>query len=153
MELVYLNEKGVSPAMMSYSGIERRRSQRVGYSCEVWYKDRNKSTQGFKHAYGKNISEHGLLFETFESFPPCTILELKLVVTLSNGQQDTFNALIEIVRVYEIKKQWLYNIGSSFCKIDNEYRKLIREYALEKLSEPSKDVPQELSFENIVEPA
>ena len=62
----------------SASDLERRRSPRVEYVGEIWYRDINKSPQGFKHAYARNISEHGILFETYESFPPCTILELRL---------------------------------------------------------------------------
>ena len=61
---------------IQYSGIERRRSERAPYPIEISYRDRNKSSQGFKHAYGKNISQHGLLFETYENFPTCSIIEM-----------------------------------------------------------------------------
>lgn len=139
--------------MNLYNGIERRRSKRVTYPFEVWYKDRNKNNQGFKHAYGKDISEHGLLFETYEDFPPCTILEIKLELPApganpvppayqddlpgeksfplpvpSNAELTGFNVLAEVVHSEEIKRQWLYHIGVSFCKVDDDCRRLLKEY-------------------------
>jgi len=120
---------------MSYSGQERRRSQRVIYPFEVWYKDYNKSSQGFKHAYGKDISEHGLRFETYENFLPCTILELRFDVILSDSLVKTFNLLAEVVRSEEVRKPWLYNICISFCKIDTECKDLIKEYVHKQFNE------------------
>lgn len=112
--------------MNSYNGLERRRSQRVTYPFEIWYKDHNKNYQGFKHAYGKDISEHGLLFETYESFPPCTILEIRLELPSFKNS----NILAEVVRSEEIKHQWLYHIGISFCRIDEDCQRFLREYIL-----------------------
>ena len=123
--------------MEKYNGLERRRSRRVQYPVELWYKDRNKDTQGFKHAYGRNISEHGLLFETYESFPSCTILELMIEMPLENADKEGFNIIAEVVRLVELKRQWLYHIGVSFCKIDNDCRNLIKKYTVEKTSRPS----------------
>lgn len=125
--------------MESFSGEERRRSQRVSYTFEIWYKDRNKNTQGFKHAYGKNLSEHGLLFETYESFPPCTILEIRLELPISSADKGSFNVLAEVVRTEDIKRQWLYHIGVSFCKVDDNCRVLLKKYIsshLNPLSQP-----------------
>lgn len=122
--------------MISNNGIERRRSKRAAYPFEVWYKDRNKNEQGFKHAYGKDISEHGLLFETYEVFSPCTILEIKLELPISGG--GSFNLLAEVVRTIEARRQWLYNIGVSFCKIDPDCREFLKEYiskGLDKLEQ------------------
>lgn len=143
--------------MTSYSGLERRRSPRVTYPFEIWYKDHNKNYQGFKHAYGKDISEHGLLFETYESFPPCTILEIRLELSSSKNSNESFtpleviptrrdvavparggegglltgfNVLAEVVRSEEVKHQWLYHIGISFCRIDEDCRRFLREYIL-----------------------
>lgn len=152
--------------MSSYTGQERRRSQRVPYPFEIWYRDRNKGNQGFKHAYGKDLSEHGLLFETYESFSPCTILEIRLELPASDdkrsftslevtptsqwdaavprgasGNEDRhglltgFNILAEVVRAEEIKRQWLYHIGISFCKIGDDCRRLIKEYTSSQLNE------------------
>lgn len=73
------------------SFVERRRSRRVDFPYELSYRDRNKSNQGFKHAYGRNLSEHGLLFETYENFPQCTILEIKLEIpSLYYDQKEIF---------------------------------------------------------------
>lgn len=149
--------------MTSYNNIERRRSQRASFPFEIWYKDRNKTNQGFKHAYGINISEHGLLFKTFESFPPCTILEIRLELPepetagikmdrkteqdLLNASSEenhpvspqnknykiSYNLLAEVVRSEEIKRQWLYHIGLSFCKISDPCRLLIKNYVFSQL--------------------
>lgn len=119
--------------MASYNGPERRRSPRVTYPFEIWYKDHNKNYQGFKHAYGKDISEHGLLFETYESFPPCTILEIRLELPISENSNESFNILAEVVRSEEIKHQWLYHIGISFCRIDGDCQKILREYILKSV--------------------
>lgn len=116
--------------MNLYNGIERRRSKRVAYPFEIWYKDHNKNYQGFKHAYGKDISEHGLLFETYESFPPCTILEIRLELPSPRNSNESFNILAEVVRSEEIKHQWLYHIGIAFCRIDESCQKFLREYIL-----------------------
>lgn len=121
--------------MSIYTGPDRRRSQRVSYPFELWYKDRNKNNQGFKHAYGKNLSEYGLLFETYEDFPPCTILELRIELPES-GIDRGFNILAEVVRTEKIKRQWLYHIGISFCKINEDCLKLIREYISNQLIQP-----------------
>ncbi len=121
--------------MEKYNGVERRRSRRVQYPVELWYKDRNKDTQGFKHAYGTDISEHGLLFETYEGFPSCTILELIVEVPLENAEKDGFNIIAEVVRLVELKRQWLYHIGVSFCKMDDDCRSLIKKYTVGKSSE------------------
>lgn len=120
--------------MVIYNGVERRRSQRVSYPFEIWYRDRNKVEQGFKHAYGKNISEHGLLFETYETFPICTILEIRLEM-LEDDIVSGFNILAEVVRSEEIKHQWLYHIGVSFCRIEDDCRRLIRQYTLSHIGE------------------
>lgn len=122
---------------IKYSGIERRRSQRTPYSVEIWYRDRNKSNQGFKHAYGKNISQHGLLFETYENFPSCVILELKLEFLSLPGfslpDARSFMVLGEVVRTEEVKRPWLYHIGVSFCKIEDEDRKFLGNYIVKAL--------------------
>jgi len=107
---------------------ERRRSQRFPFPFEILYKDSNKTSQGFKHAYGKNISEHGVLFETYESFPPLTILELKVEIPEGENEKKSFDLLAEVVRASELKKQWLFHIGVSFCKIEEECRELIAKY-------------------------
>lgn len=120
--------------MEQYNGKERRRSPRAVYLFELWYKDRNKDNQGFKHAYGKDLSEYGLLFETYEIFPQCTILEIKLDLPISGEEKKSFNILVEVVRTEEIKRQWLYHIGVSFCKIDDYCRQLIKEYILGQLA-------------------
>lgn len=123
--------------MISYKGPERRRSQRVLYPFEVWYKDRNKDNQGFKHAYGKDISEHGLLFETFESFPACTILEIRLEPPSQVAGGESFNILAEVVRAEEIKRQWLYHVGVSFCKVEEDCRVFLKGYIYREEEIPS----------------
>ena len=125
--------------MISYNGFERRRSQRVIYPFELSYKDPNKNNQGFKHSYGKNISENGILFETYEGFPALTILELKLEMRISETEKKSFSVLAEVVRSEEFKRPWLYFIAVSFCKIDEECRKLIQEYTLNNLDKTPKD--------------
>lgn len=126
----------------TYDGIERRRSQRAPYSVEIWYRDRNKAGQGFKHAYGKNISQHGLLFESYENFPTCTILEIKLgfppLPGLSMPNSDSFMVLGEVVRCEGVIRSWLYHIGISFCKIDEEMRKFLGDYIIRTLELSSK---------------
>lgn len=129
---------------MNYTGVERRRSIRVSYPFELLYKDRNKNSQGFKHAHGKNLSENGLLFETYENFPACTILELRLEFPVDLTDKKFFNILAEVVRAEKVKKQWLYHIGVSFCKIDNDCRKFIREY----IHSQQDTVPVQADFEN-----
>lgn len=132
--------------MTVYTDFERRRSQRASYPLELLYKDSNKNNQGFKHAYGKNISEHGLLFETFENFPQLTILELKLEFPISETDKKTFNILAEVVRVEEVKKPWLYNIAMSFCKIEEECRSLIREYTKNSMDKTPTDTSNLLAL-------
>lgn len=132
--------------MISYNGFERRRSQRVIYPFELSYKDPNRTNQGFKHAYGKNISEHGILFETYESFPALTILELKLEMSVSETEKKFFSVLAEVVRSEEFKRPWLYYIAVSFCKIDEECRRLIQEYTVNSLDKNTKDVPSLLAI-------
>lgn len=121
--------------MTAHAGQERRRSQRVSYTSELLYRDRNKNNQGFKHAYGKNLSEHGLLFETYEEFPPCTILEVKLELFAPSALKNSFSILAEVVRTEEVKRPWLYYIAVSFCKIEDDCRHLIREYTVIQLQE------------------
>lgn len=115
-----------------YQGMEHRRSPRVGYVGEIWYRDINKTLQGFKHAYAKNISEHGILFETYENFPSCSILELKLDLSLLPGvlisNSTSINVLAEVVRSEEIRRSWLYHIAVSFCKINPEDRSALQSY-------------------------
>lgn len=120
--------------MINNKSPERRRSERVDYPFEIWYKDRNRNNQGFKHAYGKNLSEHGLLFETYENFPPCTILEIRIELPVSEISREFFNILVEVVRTEEIKRQWLYHIGVSFCKIDNDCRIFLKKYISSQLN-------------------
>lgn len=119
---------------MNNKSPERRRSERVNYPFEILYKDRNRNNQGFKHGYGKNISEHGLLFETYENFPPCTILEIRLELPVSETSKEFFNILVEVVRVSEIKRQWLYHMGVSFCKIDSDCRIPLKKYISSQLN-------------------
>lgn len=123
---------------ITYSGIERRRSKRVLYPVEIWYRDRNKKSQGFKHGYGKNISQHGLLFETYENFSTCTILELKLGFPLLSGfslrDAESFIVLGEVVRTEEIRRPWLYHIGVSFCKIEEKMREILGDYTVKTLA-------------------
>jgi len=114
-----------------YKGKERRRGQRVAYTSEIWYRDYNKLDQGFKHAYGKNISQYGLFFEAYEIFPACTILELKLPVPYGQkipSQGKSFMVLGEVGRSEEIKRPWLYCIAVSFCKIDDSFREILTRY-------------------------
>jgi hypothetical protein len=121
---------------------ERRRSQRFAFPFEILYKDSNKAAQGFKHAYGKNISEHGALFETYEIFPSLTILELKIEIPMpeSENEKKSFNILAEVVRVDEVKRQWLYNIGVSFCKIEEDCLSSIAEYISNSFYKESKHI-------------
>lgn len=126
---------------IAYNGNERRRSQRAPYPVEIWYRDSNKKNQGFKHAYGKNISQHGLLFETYESFPACTILELKLILPALPGfsplHTESFLVLGEVVRAEEVKKPWLYCIAVSFCKIEAEVCNFLGKYITKLLELPA----------------
>ena len=111
---------------------ERRRSLRIECIGEVWYRDHNKPAQGLKHAYIKNISEHGLLFESYESFPICTILELKIDLIGMNQKrfpEHTFiNVLAEVVRGQEIRRTWLYHMGVSFCRIKEKDQIFLEKY-------------------------
>lgn len=132
--------------MISHKEIERRRSPRAQFPFELWYKDPNKSGQGFKHAYGKNISEHGIFFETYENFPALTILELKLELPVSETEKKSFGLLAEVVRTEEVKRQWLYNIGVSFCKIDEEWRQLIRNYISDYSNKESRNTSDLLAI-------
>lgn len=131
--------------MNLYTGFERRRSQRVLFPYELFYKDPNKGTQGFKHAYGKNISEHGVLFESYESFPALTILEIRLEIPVNETENKSFVLLAEVVRIEEKKKPWLYNIAVSFCKVDSDFRSLINEYTQNNLGKTLKDFSNQMS--------
>ena len=44
------------------------------------------------------------------------------------NEKKSFDLLAEVVRVSELKKQWLFHIGVSFCKIEEECRELIAKY-------------------------
>ena len=124
-----------------HNGSERRRSQRAPYPVEIWYRDSNKKSQGFKHGYGKNISQHGLYFETYESFSVCTILELKLILPplpgFSQLHIESFLVLGEVVRAEEVKKPWLYCIAVSFCKIEEEVCNFLGKYITKLLEIPA----------------
>jgi len=47
---------------------------------------------------------------------------------VSDTEKKSFNILAEVVRIEELKKQWLYGLGVSFCRISEECRNLIKEY-------------------------
>jgi hypothetical protein len=107
-----------------YSGIERRRSVRLDVKVDIHFPVQDY----YKHSNTKNISLHGLLFESSNALPLNSYVTLQVNLP-KEITSIPIAAVVKIVRVSQVS-EGKFDIGAEIVKIREEDIHIIYRYAL-----------------------